>query len=62
MKLRSQRFGIEVELTAYIAKTRARIHEMPISYYPRTTAAGQEDQLERWDRSAWAPGQVQYFY
>src|SRR5438132_9716690 len=36
MKLTSKRFGIEVELAAYVAKTRARLYELPISYYPRT--------------------------
>ena len=42
MNLRSQRFGIEVELTAYIAKVRARIHELPISYFPRTRLQGKK--------------------
>jgi glycosyltransferase involved in cell wall biosynthesis len=42
MKLKSFRFGIEVELTAYVAKTRARIYEMPISYYPRTRLEGKK--------------------
>jgi glycosyltransferase involved in cell wall biosynthesis len=35
MRLRSKRFGIEVELTAFVGKTRARISEHPISYSPR---------------------------
>lgn len=42
MRLKSQRFGIEVELTAYIAKSRARIFELPISYYPRTKLQGKK--------------------
>jgi glycosyltransferase involved in cell wall biosynthesis len=42
MKLRSQRFGIEVELTAYTAKTAMRIYELPIHYYPRTTLQGKK--------------------
>lgn len=42
MRLRSQRFGIEVELTAYVAKTPARVHELPISYYPRTHLQGKK--------------------
>lgn len=42
MRLRSLRFGIEVELTAYIAKTTARVYEMPISYYPRTRLQGKK--------------------
>lgn len=36
MQLKSNRFGIEVELTAYTAKIAARIAELPIHYYPRT--------------------------
>jgi len=42
MNLRSNRFGIEVELTAYIAKVRPRIHELPISYFPRTHLQGKK--------------------
>jgi len=42
MRLRSERFGIEVELTAYVAKTAARIYELPISYYPRTRLQGKK--------------------
>lgn len=42
MNLSSRRFGIEVELTAYLAKMRARIYELPISYYPRTQLQGKK--------------------
>ncbi len=42
MNLQSNRFGIEVEFTAYIAKTAARVFEMPISYYPRTRLQGKK--------------------
>ncbi len=42
MHLRSQRFGIEVELTAYLGKIRVRIYELPISYYPRTALQGKK--------------------
>lgn len=42
MNLRSQRFGVEVELTANIAKARVRIVELPISYFPRTRLAGKK--------------------
>lgn len=42
MNLKSRRFGIEVELTAYIAKTRARIYELPITYFPRTRLEGKK--------------------
>lgn len=42
MRLTSRRFGIEVELTAYVAKTRARVFELPIHYYPRTRLQGKK--------------------
>ena len=42
MNLVSKRFGVEVELSAYVAKTRARLFEIPISYYPRTRLEGKK--------------------
>lgn len=42
MVLRSKRFGVEVELTAYLAKTAARVFEVPIHYYPRTYLQGKK--------------------
>lgn len=42
MNLQSKRFGIEVELTAYLGKIRARIYELPISYHPRTRLQGKK--------------------
>ena len=42
MNLGSARFGIEVEITARLAKTRARILELPIRYYPRTRLQGKK--------------------
>jgi glycosyltransferase involved in cell wall biosynthesis len=42
MKLTSKRFGIEVEITAYLAKARARIYELPIAYFPRTKLQGKK--------------------
>lgn len=42
MQLKSNRFGIEVELTAYVAKARVRIYELPISYFPRTRLQGKK--------------------
>ena len=42
MNLTSKRFGIEAEFTAYIAKVRARIHELPISYFPRSRLQGKK--------------------
>lgn len=42
MNLTSRRFGFEVEVTAYVAKTSARIFEVPIAYYPRTRMQGKK--------------------
>ena len=42
MNLTSRRFGIEVELTAYLAGTSARVFELPIAYRPRTRLQGKK--------------------
>ncbi|UCG86801.1 MAG: glycosyltransferase family 2 protein [Gemmatimonadota bacterium] len=42
LHLTSDRFGIEVELTARLAKSGARIWEIPISYSGRTYAEGKK--------------------
>ncbi len=42
MPLRSNRFGIEPELTAKFARRRARIYEVPISYHGRTYSEGKK--------------------
>jgi len=42
MPLRSNRFGIEPELTAKLARRRARIYEVPISYHGRTYDEGKK--------------------
>jgi glycosyltransferase involved in cell wall biosynthesis len=42
LPIRSNRFGVEPELTAKIAKLRARIYEVPISYAGRTYAEGKK--------------------
>jgi glycosyltransferase involved in cell wall biosynthesis len=42
LELRSNRFGIEPELTAKVAKRRPRIYEVPISYRGRTYAEGKK--------------------
>lgn len=36
------RFGFEPEITAKVSKLRIRIHEVPISYYPRTNKEGKK--------------------
>ena len=40
--LSSSGFGMEIEITAMVAKTRARIYEVPISYYGRTYEEGKK--------------------
>jgi glycosyltransferase involved in cell wall biosynthesis len=42
MKLTSNRFGIEPELTAQLSRLKARIYEVPISYHGRTYAEGKK--------------------
>jgi glycosyltransferase involved in cell wall biosynthesis len=42
LPLRSERFGIEAEITAKICKRRFRIYEVPISYSGRTYAEGKK--------------------
>ena len=42
LPLVSNRFGIEVEVTARLAKAQARIWEMPVSYSGRTYAEGKK--------------------
>ncbi len=40
--IHENRFGFEPEITAKISKKRIRIHEVPISYYPRTNKEGKK--------------------
>lgn len=40
--LREQRFGIEPEITAKLARSHARIYEVPISYHGRTYEEGKK--------------------
>lgn len=42
LTLRSNRFGFEPEITAKLARARARIYEVPISYYGRTYQEGKK--------------------
>ena len=42
MPIRSSGFGFEVEVTAKVCKTRARIYEAPISYHGRTYEQGKK--------------------
>lgn len=42
LKLTSRGFGMEVEITAMVCKTRVRTYEVPISYYGRTYEEGKK--------------------
>lgn len=42
LQLTSRGFGMEIEITAMICKTRARTYEVPISYYGRTYEEGKK--------------------
>jgi len=42
LALSSSGFGMEIELTAMVSKTRARTYEVPISYYGRTYEEGKK--------------------
>jgi hypothetical protein len=42
MKIRSNRFGVEPEMTAKLARMGARIYETPVSYSGRDYAQGKK--------------------
>lgn len=42
INLESKRFGFEPEVTAKIARLKVRMHELPISYYPRNYVEGKK--------------------
>lgn len=48
LRLTSRGFGMEVEITAMITKTRARTYEVPISYQIRSYEEGKK--IGPWDR------------
>jgi hypothetical protein len=51
--LREDRFGIEVELTAKLARRRYRIYELGISYFGRTYSEGKKIKLRDAFRALW---------
>jgi len=42
IKIESQRFGVEPELTAKVAKMKCRVYEVPVSYYGRDYSHGKK--------------------
>ena len=53
LDLRSKRFGVEPEMTCKVARLRARIYEVPISYHGRTYAEGKKIGLKDAVPAAW---------
>lgn len=53
LPLTSKGFGMEVEITAMVAKTRARVYEVPISYYGRTYEEGKKIGLKDGIHALW---------
>lgn len=53
MLLREDRFGIEPELTAKLARRGLRFAEIPISYTPRNRAAGKKIGFKDGLRTVW---------
>lgn len=53
MRLRSNRFGIEPEMTAQLAALGARIREVPIRYNPRSYAEGKKIKWKDAVRALW---------
>lgn len=53
LDLRSQRFGIEPEITCKVARLRARIYEVPISYNGRTYLEGKKIGLKDALQAVW---------
>jgi glycosyltransferase involved in cell wall biosynthesis len=53
LNLTSRGFGMEVEITAMICKTKARTYEVPISYYGRTYDEGKKIGLKDGIAAIW---------
>ena len=53
LDLRSKRFGVEPEITCKVARLRARVYEVPISYNGRTYAEGKKIGFKDAIQAAW---------
>jgi glycosyltransferase involved in cell wall biosynthesis len=53
IRLREDRFGFEVEITAKVAKQRCRIYEVPISYHGRNYEEGKKITWKDGVRALW---------
>jgi glycosyltransferase involved in cell wall biosynthesis len=53
IRIRENRFGVEPELTAKVARLKCRIYEVPISYYGRDYAQGKKIGFRDAVRAVW---------
>jgi glycosyltransferase involved in cell wall biosynthesis len=53
LRIREDRFGFEVEITAKVAKRRWRVYEVPVSYYGRDYAEGKKITWRDGVRALW---------
>jgi hypothetical protein len=53
VKLKENRFGFEIEITARIAKAKWRIYEVPVSYYGRSYDQGKKITWRDGFRALW---------
>jgi glycosyltransferase involved in cell wall biosynthesis len=53
LDLRSRRFGVEPEITIKVARLRARVFEVPISYYGRTYEEGKKIGIKDGFQAIW---------
>lgn len=53
IRLRENRFGFEVEITAKVARKRCRIYEVPVSYHGRTYEEGKKIGWKDGVRALW---------
>ena len=61
MPLRSERFGIEPEITAKLARLAVRVYEVPISYHGRTYAEGKKINWKDGFNALWVIGRERMF-
>jgi len=61
LDLKSERFGIEPELTAKIARRRWRIYEVPVAYYGRTYAEGKKISWKDGFSAVWTVLKYRFF-
>jgi hypothetical protein len=54
MGLKCERFEFCPEVTAKVAKRKIRIHEIPISYYPRKVEEGKKIKWQDWVEAVWS--------